>query len=141
MRQMLVIVGDARHKKMPVGEAKPVTDLFLKKVTAALAANDAQNTEHKLKPGMKGYLTATHADIATELDVDPNSVKNLLGGVRSGTKAVRPKRSKLVDPISKLLGIRLRIAVEVDEDRRRHAELINKLTTEQLAEFLATYEK
>lgn len=123
------------HKESPKGEFKQVTDLFLKQVKATLATNDAYNTKHRLNPGDRGYRIATHADLTTAIGVDPNAIKNLLGGVRAGTKAKRPGRSRLVDPIARALGIRAVVTVEVQDDRVELVEIINSLPDDVVVKF------
>jgi hypothetical protein len=99
-------MGDARHKKPPP-KAKfgDVTPLFLKQVAAALAQNDAHNTQHNLKRGDPGYKICKPGELADAVGADPNMIKHLLGGVRPGTKTKKVSRSRLVGPIREALGI------------------------------------
>lgn len=107
-------MGDERHKRSPIkAEPRKVTQLFVQQVVASLAANKVHNTKNRLSKGENGYRPESHQDISDEIDCDPNAIKNLLGGVRAGTKAKRPRTSRLVDPICKLLGIERMIGVDV----------------------------
>src|SRR5678816_2953767 len=79
-------MGDARHKRSPKeGTPREVTPLLIKQVEAALSANEVYNIQHKLRKGDRGYRPKSHQDIADEIDADPNSIKNMFGGVRPGT--------------------------------------------------------
>lgn len=120
-------MGDARHKRSPrTGTPRAVTPLFVKQVIAALAANEVHNAKHGLKKGDPGYLPASNQDIADETGADPNQVKNMLGGVRPGTKIKKVGKSKYVDPICDLLGIERLVRVEV-EVPARVADMIRAL--------------
>lgn len=110
----LSFMGDARHKRSPPkGVMRDVTDLFVKQVVAALAANEVHNAKHKLRKGERGYRPESHADLAEATGAHQNAISDLFGGVRPGTKSKRPGRSKLVDPICDLLGIERLVSVSV----------------------------
>lgn len=112
--QRLECMSDARHKKSPPDEDdEPVTELFKQQVEAALATNRAFNTQHELKSGMRGYRIKNHAELARAVGSDRNTIKNLLGGVRPGTKAKATGRSKYVRLIREALGIVQLIEVQV----------------------------
>lgn len=120
---------------------RKVTPLFLKQVEAALAVNRVYNTKHKLRKGDVGYRIGSHQDLADALNVDPNSIKNLLGGVRPGTKAKAPGRSKLVDPICDLLGIERLIEVAIPAKVADDVLFIAALPVEEIAELMAKIRK
>lgn len=120
-------MGDARHKRSPPpGKPREVTSLFVKQVVAALAANEVYNTQHKLKKGQPGYRIASHADLAEETGADPNQIKNMLGGVRAGTKTKAVGKSKYVDPICDALGIERLVRIEA-EVPSRVADLVQRI--------------
>lgn len=95
---------------------RAVTPILKKQVEAALAANEVHNLKHGLKKGMAGYRIESHQDLAThpKVNADPNSIKNMFGGVRPGTKIKPVKKSRLVDPICDVLGIERLVRVEVE---------------------------
>lgn len=135
-------MGFARHKRSPPKyEYRKVTPLFIKQVQAALKANDVFNTQHHLKKGEPGYRPSSHQDLADELGVDPNAIKNLMGGVRSGTKAKQPERSKLVDPICELLDIEPIVDVGVPKGSLSLVERIAAMSPEARAELEAEIDK
>lgn len=132
----------ARHKRSPPKfEARKVTPLFVKQVQAALKANDVFNTQHRLTKGERGYRPSSHQDLADEIGADPNAIKNLLGGVRSGTKVKQPGRSRLVDPICELLGIERIVEVDIPSGLVDLVLEIAALTPEQRAELAAEVRK
>lgn len=110
----LYLMAHSPHKKSPPqAPFRPVTDLFIKQVAAALAANEVYNAQHKIKKGERGYRAESQADLAEETGANQNAILNLLGGVRQGTKGKRPGRSRLVDPICTILNIERMVSVEV----------------------------
>jgi hypothetical protein len=110
----LSYMGHPPHKKSPPkAEMRPVTDLFVKQVAAALAANEVHNAQHKLKRGDRGYRPESQADLSAATGANQNAITDLLGGVRPGTKSKRPARSRLVDPLCDLLGIERMVAIVV----------------------------
>lgn len=131
-------MGFAGHKKAPPNaEKRKVTPLFIKQVQAALKANDVYNTQHRLKKGERGYRPSSHQDLAEALDVDPNSIKNLLGGVRAGTNVKSPKTSRLVDPICELLGIEPIVDVPVPSSLAGLVSRLRSLPPDRIAEISA----
>lgn len=111
-------MSDARHKRSPVkGKLEDVTPLFVKQVAAALALNDAFNTQHKLRKEDPRYRICTHAELADAVGCDPNMLKHMLGGVRTGTKTKKIERSRLVAPVRAALGIPQMASVLVPANR------------------------
>lgn len=134
-------MGDARHKTAIKGEKRKVTPLVLKQIEAALATNRVYNMQRKLKKGAPDYRPQSPQDLADLTGADPNTVKNLLGGVRPGTKAKRPKESRLIDPICDLLGIDRTVSVEVPVTLSALVQRIAALSPEDRARVRAEVEK
>lgn len=133
-RGHLLPMGDARHKRSPPKvQPQKVTELFVKQVIAALAANDAYNAQHKLRKGDRGYKPSSHQDLSDATGADPNQIKNMLGGVRAGTKTKAIGRSKYVDPICELLGIKRMVGIEVPIDLVDLVQRIANLSDEERA--------
>lgn len=124
----LMFMGDERHKKSPPAvDPEPVTELFVKQVNAKLAANDAFNMERGLKKGDRDYRPCSHADLADATGADPNSIKNMLGGVRAGTKAKKIGRSKYVRAIREVLDIPQMVSMLVPADRLAILDRLSKI--------------
>lgn len=125
---------DARHKRSPLkGALRKVTPLFVKQVEAALKANDVHNTQHRLRKGDRGYRPSSHADLADATGAHQNAISDLLGGVRAGTQSKQPERSRLVDPICELLGIKRFVEVSVPADLAALIERLAALSPEDRA--------
>ncbi len=105
-----------------------MTKLFVKQVKAALLANEVYNDQHHLKKGDPGYRIASHADLVEATGADPNQIKNMLGGVRPGTKVKPVGKSKYVDPICDALGIDRLVRIEIEVPARL-ADLIHRLAS------------
>lgn len=128
-------MGDERHKKSPAKEElEPVTKLFIAQVKAALAANEAHNEQHRLKRGDRGYRISKPSDLADEADVDPNQIKNMLGGVRPGTIIKKIGRSRDVPKIRRALNLPKMTTIEVPADRAALVQRIVALSSERFHE-------
>ena len=103
------------HKKSPPQYMpRNVTPLLVKQIDAALRANEVHNLKHKLKKGDDRYRPASHFDLAQITGANPTQIKNMLGGVRPGTKTKPVKKSRYVDPICDALGIERLVRVEAE---------------------------
>lgn len=128
-------MGDERHKKPPTkDEMEPVTRLFVLQVKAALAKNLEHNERGNIKPGDRGYRIATHADLSAASGVDPNQIKNMLGGMRPGTKTKKIGRSRDVPKIRRALDLPRMISVEVPADRAEVLQLLASLSPDAFLE-------
>ena len=110
------IMGDTRHKKPPpVGRSEQNTKTFRDEVHDVLARHKTLNRLSGRKKGDKGYLLASHADLADALGTSQRMIDKILGGVRAETKVRLTEYSNYIPMIRDLLGLRLtELAVPID---------------------------
>lgn len=112
-------MGDERHKKSPPPAEleEDVTNGFRKEVRDTLTANKAWNKARGLRKGDPDYRICNDAELADAIGTDKNLIKNMLGGVRPGTKVKLINRSVFVGPIRRALKLRPIRTITVRADR------------------------
>lgn len=124
------------HKKSPPNiPAEAVTILLKKQVAFALLQNDIYNTEKKIPKGDPRRKISSHAELATALDADPNTIKHMFGGVRAGTKTKKIGKSKYVPRIRDLLNIKQLVTVEVRADRLNYVASVSSIPDDKIEVF------
>jgi hypothetical protein len=112
-------MGDERHKKSPPPAAleEDVTERFREEVRSTLAANKTRNRALGLHKGDPGYQISNQAELADAIGVDKNLIKNMLGGVRAGTKTKLIQRSTYVGAIREALKLSAVSQITVPSER------------------------
>ena len=115
------------HKKSPPQHTpRKVTPLLVKQIKSALSTNEVYNLQHKLKKDDPEYRPESQFDLAQITGANPTQIKNMLGGVRPGTKTKPVGKSRYVDPICDALGIERLVRIEA-EVPARVAEFVRRL--------------
>jgi hypothetical protein len=122
-------MGDSRHKKSPppADLEEDVTEEFRREVRDVLDINKMSNKRRGLKRDDPGYLVSNQAELADVIGVDKNLVKNMLGGVRPGTKVRLIARSTYVGAIRRALQLAPVTQVSVRADRAQLVKLFADL--------------
>jgi hypothetical protein len=112
-------MGDERHKKSPPPAEleEDVTESFRREVRDTLTANHARNKALGLRKEDPGYWISYQSELADAIETDKNLIKNMLGGVRPGTKVKLINRSVYVGPIRSALNLRPVRTITVPSDR------------------------
>jgi hypothetical protein len=130
-------MGDARHKKSPppADLEEDVTPDFRRKVREVLELNKLGNQLRGLRKSDEGYLVSNQAELADAIGVDRNLIKNMLGGVRAGTKVRLIARSTYVGAIRRVLHLAPVIQVAIRADRAAIVKLIAELPDPEFSAF------
>jgi hypothetical protein len=117
--ETLAEMGDERHKKSPPPAEleEDVTDGFRKEVRDTLTANKTRNKALDLRREDPRYQISNQSELADAIGADKNLIKNMIGGVRPGTKVKLLGRSVYVGEIRRALKLRPVRTITVPEDR------------------------